>query len=119
MDQEVHEYIENLLKHMEQAFYSIGEKLLYLEKEDTLEPLLDVLMPYKKVMQALEPELDQLDAKRKTILKRAAEKLEGKLRRLIAEQGQFTKQKLFNYYNLELEPAFAAWKKAVEKVLPN
>ena len=117
MDQEVQNYIKNLLKHMEQAFYSIGEKLLYLEKEDTLEPLLDVLMPYKKVMIALQPEMDSLDQKRKNILQRATHKLEGKLQRLIAEQGQFSKQKLFNYYNLELEPAFGRWKEAVEKAL--
>ncbi|NBG88283.1 hypothetical protein [Isachenkonia alkalipeptolytica] len=117
MNEEVRRYIENLLKNMEQAFYSIGEKLLYLEKEDTLEPLLDVVMPYKNVMLALEPEMESLDTKRKTILQRTTEKLENKVQRLITEQGQFTKQKLFNFFNLELEPAFARWKEAVEKVL--
>ena len=117
MNEEIQKYIENLLHNMEEAFYSIGEKLLYLEKEDTLEPLLDVLLPYKNIMVALEPELEQLDQKRKNILKRATDKLEGKVRRLIAEQGQFTKQKLFNYYNLELEPTFRKWKEGVESIL--
>ena len=117
MNEEIQNYIENLIKNMDQAFYSIGEKLLYLEKEDTLEPLLDVLLPYKNVMLALEPELDRLDQKSKNILKQATDKLEKKVQRLIMEQGQFSKHKLFNYYNLELEPAFGAWKEAVEKVL--
>jgi len=116
MNEEVQNYIENLLHNMDQALYSIGEKLLYLEKEDTLEPLLDVLLPYKNVMVALEPEMEHLDQKRKNILKGATDKLEGKVRRLIAEQVQFTKRKLFNYFNLELEPAFASWKEAVEKI---
>ncbi len=117
MDREVQRYIENLLGNMERAFYSIGEKLLYLEKEDTLEPLLDVLMPYKNVMLALGPEMEGLDTKRKTVLRRTTEKLEAKIQRLIAEQGQFTKQKLFNFFNLELDPAFTHWKEAVESIL--
>jgi len=117
MDREVQSYIRNLLDIMDQAFYSIGEKLLYLEKEDTLEPLLDVLMPYQNVMLALEPELEGLDQKRKMMLHSSTEKLEQKVRRLVAEQGAFSKQKLFNYFNLELEPAFSMWKDAVESVL--
>ncbi len=117
VNREVESYVNNLLSTMDQAFYSIGEKLLYLEKEDTLEPLLDVLMPYKNVMLALMPEMEQLDQKRKTLLDRSTEKLEQKVRRLAAEQGVFTKQKLFNYFNLELEPAFSQWKDAVEKVM--
>ena len=117
MNEEVGNYIENLVRNMDAAIYSIGEKLLILEKEDTLEPLLDVLLPYKNVMIALQPEMDHLDQKRKTILQRSTDKLEGKVQRLIMEQGQFTKQKLFNYFNLELEPAFRQWKKAVEEIL--